>query len=1147
MLQLRWSTKMGRKSSIYFLIIPILFLIPGHLLSLGLGDIEVNSALNQPLNAQINLIAAREDEFEELRVELAPANVFDRVGVPRPYFLTQLKFQPIKLPNGGTAVQVTSKDPVREPFLTFLVEVTWPKGRLLREYTVLLDPPEFAQQQAPQVATPATAPVEPVVETDPVVTPQQSSQPEIVDTEEDINAIRERMDRALGIDGTEEIEPVVEEVAEVAEVAEEAEVIEEEVVADAEPTAEELEEAVAETVEEAEPVVEESPVVESVEDVAVADDVVEEEIAEVDERDLETIRKEMDEALGIDGTEPIERDIEVVAETTGTQELVTGEVLVEKGDTLYNIAKAAKPSSVTMNQMMLAIQEANSDAFINNNVNLLKQGAVLRIPQENEAQALSSSEARKLISEQNALWKEYRGVVTQTPATNVDAPELVEESSDLAKEAKQALKEATEKPAETKQDLNILASEDANQSPDTQIAGGEEVKKLQNEVNLNKELAASRAKENEELKSRVEALESMLEKKEKILNIQNQQLKELQEQLSTETDKAAAAEKLLKEKALKEETEPEVKSEAKPDPKPVVKEEIKEPVVEPLPEFTEPVVAEQAIGKPKLEPLPDWDSLPAIEETLSEEVAETPPEEKPAEATKPEEKPTEIKTAEAPTAPEAEAGFMGFALSFLESLKEKASNALLPLLGGVLLLLGGLWFWKKKQVKTVELTGLGEMPMEAIEDGEHFDDILDETIITPQVSAQASTSDEDLGGVAENLATEGENDFSAEASEESGDTEEGEDVLDEADVYISYGLHQQAQDLLNDAIANEPGRNDYKVKLAEVYYSQKDQEGFEQYAGKIKNELGESSNDWQKIMSMGKELAPASALFAGAAAAAGTAASAAFDKPDEADVDIGLQTAINEPLSDANLEDTMLDNDAEEDDGGLDFNVDDFVDEQIEDDPVASKIMEANETSDILNFDVDDISEDAMTEDSVDTELDAIATGLHESASMDDLTQELEEIGMQTTMNDLKPLEIDEDEDDASDEVSPQDTTIAMEQDEIGIDTGISEPDPEATAAYSSSSLSNEIDQVTEQFDAGDMDTEFLDPAEQTVAQTHTDLEELGPPSLIEEVGTKLDLAKAFVDMGDSDAAKETLLEVINEGDESQIKAAKDLMDKLGS
>ena len=863
----------------------------------------------------------------------------------------------------------------------------------------------------------------------------------------------------------------------------------------------------------------------------------------------------MDEALGIDGTEPIERDAEASSEVVAeTQELVTGEVIVEKGDTLYKIAKDAKPSSVTINQMMLAIQEANSDAFIQNNVNLLKQGAVLRIPEENQVQTLSSSEARQLISEQNALWREYRGVVTQAPAANVDAPELVEqteESSDLAKEAKQALKETTEKPAETKQDLNILASEDAKQTTDTQIAGGEEVKKLQNEVNLNKELAASRAKENEELKSRVEALESMLEKKEKILNIQNQQLKDLQEQLSTETDKAAAAEKLLKEQAIKEEATPEVKPEAKPDPKPVAKEEIKEPVVEPLPEFTEPEVAEQAIGKPRLEPLPDWDSLPEIEETVGEEVAQAPPEEQPAETTaaQPEEKPAEIETSEAPTAPEAETGFMGFALGFLESLKERASSALLPLLGGVLLLLGGLWFWKKKQVKTVELTGLGEMPMEAMEDGEHFDDILDETIITPQANAQKSASDDDLGGVAEELAAEEGADFSPEASEASSDSEEGEDVLDEADVYISYGLHQQAQDLLNDAIAKEPGRNDYKLKLAEVYYSQKDQDGFEQYAEKIKNEIGESTSDWQKIMTMGKELVPSSALFAGAAAAAGMAATSTFDKPDEADVDIGLQTAINEPLSDANLEDTILDNDAEEDDGGLDFNVDDFVEEQIEDDPVASKIMEANETSDILNFDVDDISGDVMTEDSVDTELDAIATGLHESASMDDLTQELEEIGMQTTMNDLKPLDIDEDEveDDTNIEASPTDTTVAMEPDEIGIDTGISEADPEATAAYSPSSLSSELDEVTEQFDAGDMDTEFLDPAEQTVAQTHTDLEELGPPSLIEEVGTKLDLAKAFVDMGDSDAAKETLLEVINEGDESQIKAAKDLMDKLGS
>jgi len=126
------------------------------------------------------------------------------------------------------------------------------------------------------------------------------------------------------------------------------------------------------------------------------------------------------------------------------------------------------------------------------------------------------------------------------------------------------------------------------------------------------------------------------------------------------------------------------------------------------------------------------------------------------------------------------------------------------------------------------------------------------------------------------------------------------------------------------------------------------------------------------------------------------------------------------------------------------------------------------------------------------------------------------------------------------------DDTVAFQvDDDFGqdLDTAAAPEDLEATAAY----ISNSSDlEDTEQFDASNMDTEFLDPAEATVAQTVTDLHELGPPSLIEEVGTKLDLAKAFVDMGDSDAAKETLLEVISEGDESQIKAAKDLMDKLG-
>jgi len=485
-------------------------------------------------------------------------------------------------------------------------------------------------------------------------------------------------------------------------------------------------------------------------------------------------------------------------------------------------------------------------------------------------------------------------------------------------------------------------------------------------------------------------------------------------------------------------------------------------------------------------------------------------------------------------------------MGYVDLLKQHASK--LGIGFAVLAGLLGFSLWRKKRsYKTVELSGLGEMPLEAGEDDEHFDDILDETIVTPQTNAAdaAQVSEDDFDAM-QNLDEEDSSASSANDND-AGDAEIGEDGLDEADVYISYGLHQQAQDLLTEAIAKEPNNNEYKVKLAEVYYSQKDQQGFEQYAEKIKDDVGESSSQWQNILAMGKEIAPSSALFAGAAAV-GVAAKAALNKPDEADVDIGLQTILANPSADENLEDTILDNSTSAEDDGLDFNIEDPADkleDEFEDDPVASKIMEANETSDILNFEVDDLSEDDALEDVVDSEIDAVATGLHEVSNMDDLTQELEQIGMQTTMNDLKPLDIDEDELDIA---GALDDTVAMQADELEVDTGISPADPEATAAYTSSALSdfNDSDD-TEQFDASNIDTEFLDPAEQTVAQTHTDLQELGPPSLIEEVGTKLDLAKAFVDMGDSDAAKETLIEVINEGDESQIKAAKDLMDKLGS
>jgi pilus assembly protein FimV len=165
-----------------------LILAPGAALSLGLGDIRLNSYLNQPLDAEVALSIASAAELESLQVQLASAEAFSRYGLDRPAFLDDLRFQVRRTGPSSAVVQVSSTRPIAEPFVTFLVEASWQGGRILREFTVLLDPPTFmpapeaapvpaaavdAPQPAPAArAEPAPAPVaRPVPAPAPVVTP----------------------------------------------------------------------------------------------------------------------------------------------------------------------------------------------------------------------------------------------------------------------------------------------------------------------------------------------------------------------------------------------------------------------------------------------------------------------------------------------------------------------------------------------------------------------------------------------------------------------------------------------------------------------------------------------------------------------------------------------------------------------------------------------------------------------------------------------------------------------------------------------------------------------------------------------------------------------------------------------------------------
>jgi len=124
--------------------------------ALGLGDIELQSALNQPFRAEITLSATPE-ELQGLRVTLAGVDTFERYGIDRPEFLSTLEFRVAAGRDGRSLIQVTSRESIAEPFVTLLVEASWPRGRTLREYTVLLDPPVLLPAPA---APPAVRPAE---------------------------------------------------------------------------------------------------------------------------------------------------------------------------------------------------------------------------------------------------------------------------------------------------------------------------------------------------------------------------------------------------------------------------------------------------------------------------------------------------------------------------------------------------------------------------------------------------------------------------------------------------------------------------------------------------------------------------------------------------------------------------------------------------------------------------------------------------------------------------------------------------------------------------------------------------------------------------------------------------------------------------
>ncbi|MEE4673024.1 FimV/HubP family polar landmark protein [Pseudomonas alliivorans] len=134
--------------------------------ALGLGELSVKSTLNQPLVAEIELTDAQGVNASQVVPSLATTADFAQAGITRQAFLNDLSFTPVINASGKSVLRITSSKPVREPYVKFLVQVLWPNGRLLREYSLLLDPPKFSPEAAAAAAAPEpVAPAAPAAQT----------------------------------------------------------------------------------------------------------------------------------------------------------------------------------------------------------------------------------------------------------------------------------------------------------------------------------------------------------------------------------------------------------------------------------------------------------------------------------------------------------------------------------------------------------------------------------------------------------------------------------------------------------------------------------------------------------------------------------------------------------------------------------------------------------------------------------------------------------------------------------------------------------------------------------------------------------------------------------------------------------------------
>jgi len=415
-----------------------------HVLALGLGQIEVKSGLYQPLDAQIPVLSSTPSETANLKVRLASPEDFARVGLDSSSMLSaNLEFSVRKDASGKPVIHVTTDSKLNDPFVTFLLEVDWGKGRLLREFTVLLDPPLTAPVSGS--AAPARVPsaMEPV-----------ASEPVVVET---LPA------------------PEPQPVASMPTPAPAASTPPPSIPAQTSPAPE--------------PVAASAP-------------------APVEPEPAPSPTPAMPSPAALPGNE-------------------YGPTI--SGDTLWSIASRVRPAGVDMNQTMLALLNANPDAFIGNNINRLRKGAILRIPSASDMVATGLGDARMEVARQMDAWRASVGQAQPQPEvadTRSSTPTRRDGEGDRSR-----------------LELVPPKGEATGSSTQTGVAADSSGTELRRDLQRAREDINARDQEITDLKSRVGELEKIESDSKRLIDMQNSELARLRERLAAlqAADEAADA------------------------------------------------------------------------------------------------------------------------------------------------------------------------------------------------------------------------------------------------------------------------------------------------------------------------------------------------------------------------------------------------------------------------------------------------------------------------------------------------------------------------------------------------------------------------------------------------------------------------------